>query len=373
MKKDLSNLLKNKYYTIFSSILFLCFFVGVHAQSLPGQGTQTDSYGAVDYSGTALDPNYDVNQDTFRELRAQQAQEYLNQNRCQGICKNGCDEIYEKEGSSEIKCANNQKCCVSRCFDAGGDCKMGCLNDTEKVLNISCPNNLKCCSRIILSTKPEKSEFTFTPEIGIPGFKDKVIVDNSLLKKFLVALYNYLLYLSGIFAVMIFIIAGFQWVLAGGNESKIGEAKDRMKNAIIGLVLISSSYLILSIINKDLINIKDLDVPPVDPVAISSQYLESQCMIDGGLMVDDKTECGSCTVAMNIFGYFLDVIPINNKWCCVCRDNKGMPTCESGYAVPPRGSSCKDYCLDMGSPRFIQKVPSGCCGCVGAGGAGGDI
>ncbi len=142
----------------------------------------------------------------------------------------------------------------------------------NKVLGDSAWNKKCCCNFSIdapLDTTPAVPKpISFTPEVGIPGFKNKLEVNGFLLGSFLIALFNYLIYLSGIFAVMIFIIAGFQWVLAGGNESKISEAKDRIKNAIIGIVLCSSSILILQTINPDLMNIKPLNVETIDPIQL---------------------------------------------------------------------------------------------------------
>lgn len=114
------------------------------------------------------------------------------------------------------------------------------------------------------------NDLTFTAEVGIPGFQTAP-VNGALLKNFLVKLYSYLLYLSGVFAVIILILAGFQWVLAGGNQSKIGEAKQRIINALTGLVLLASSYLILYTINPQLINIKDLKIDPITPVDVVVQ------------------------------------------------------------------------------------------------------
>ncbi|MFP4514920.1 MAG: pilin [Parcubacteria group bacterium] len=47
--------------------------------------------------------------------------------------------------------------------------------------------------------------------------------------------------LAVIFIVLI-IIAGYQWMTAGGNEEQITKAKKNISNAIIGLVIILSAY-----------------------------------------------------------------------------------------------------------------------------------
>ena len=51
----------------------------------------------------------------------------------------------------------------------------------------------------------------------------------------------------GLVAIIFFfmiIIAGFSWMMAGGNEETIGKAKKNIANAIIGLLVIMFAYAI---------------------------------------------------------------------------------------------------------------------------------
>ncbi|HKK54119.1 MAG TPA: pilin [Patescibacteria group bacterium] len=49
--------------------------------------------------------------------------------------------------------------------------------------------------------------------------------------------------LAVIFVILI-IIAGYQWMTAGGSEEKITKAKKNISNAVIGLIIILSAYAI---------------------------------------------------------------------------------------------------------------------------------
>jgi len=54
-------------------------------------------------------------------------------------------------------------------------------------------------------------------------------------------------YILGFLGIIIFIniiFAGYQWIMAGGNEETISKAKTRIKNSIIGLIIIVSAYII---------------------------------------------------------------------------------------------------------------------------------
>jgi hypothetical protein len=50
--------------------------------------------------------------------------------------------------------------------------------------------------------------------------------------------------LIGIFFLILIIIGGYQWMTAGGNEESITKAKNRIKNATIGLVIVLAAYAI---------------------------------------------------------------------------------------------------------------------------------
>lgn len=53
---------------------------------------------------------------------------------------------------------------------------------------------------------------------------------------------NTLLGLLGIIFVVLIVYSGYLWMTAGGNEEQVGTAKDILKNAIIGVLLILAAY-----------------------------------------------------------------------------------------------------------------------------------
>lgn len=81
-------------------------------------------------------------------------------------------------------------------------------------------------------------------------------------------LYKYLISIAGVLAGIMIVIAGFEWLVAAGDASKIKHAKERISNALIGLILALGSYTILYLVNPDLVTFKALKVPYV-------QYEES--------------------------------------------------------------------------------------------------
>ncbi len=58
--------------------------------------------------------------------------------------------------------------------------------------------------------------------------------------------------LLGIIFIILIIIAGYNWMTAGGDEEKIRKAKDTLKRAIIGLLIIVTAYAITVFIFENL-------------------------------------------------------------------------------------------------------------------------
>ena len=74
--------------------------------------------------------------------------------------------------------------------------------------------------------------------------KDPTVVVSSII--------NVVLSLLGITAVIIILLGGFKWMTAQGNADKVTEAKDLIKNGIIGLVVIFFAYSIAKFVINNL-------------------------------------------------------------------------------------------------------------------------
>ncbi|MDO8582296.1 MAG: pilin [bacterium] len=74
------------------------------------------------------------------------------------------------------------------------------------------------------------------------------------LPQYIAGVYNFGLMVAGFLAMVMIMIGGFMYIAAGGNQTIIGKAKERIFNAIIGLVILLLSYTILYTINPDLVN-----------------------------------------------------------------------------------------------------------------------
>ncbi len=61
---------------------------------------------------------------------------------------------------------------------------------------------------------------------------------------------GFLTILAGLFFLVYFIVAGITWITAGGDAKKAEDARSRMTNGVIGLVIVVASYSIVFIIGQ---------------------------------------------------------------------------------------------------------------------------
>ncbi len=80
------------------------------------------------------------------------------------------------------------------------------------------------------------------------------ILKANSLPELIAKLYTYAISLVGLAVFVQFIRAGFVYLTAAGNAGKVGDAAKLMTSAVIGAVLLFAAYLILNVINPDLVS-----------------------------------------------------------------------------------------------------------------------
>jgi hypothetical protein len=98
--------------------------------------------------------------------------------------------------------------------------------------------------------------YTYTPMEEIPGFGR---ISN--FPAYILAIYQFGIWTVGIAAMLMIIIGGFMYMTAAGNTSKAGTAKTVITDAIYGLIVALAAYLLLFIINPDLVGV-DISMSP---------------------------------------------------------------------------------------------------------------
>ncbi|MFA6095623.1 MAG: pilin [Candidatus Paceibacterota bacterium] len=95
------------------------------------------------------------------------------------------------------------------------------------------------------------ADYTYVPLTSVPGITDKAVVNPTSVFK---GIYAFAIGIGSILAVVMIVAGGFKYMY---EESITGhsDAKEKITNAFLGLLLILGSYLILRTINKDFVQI----------------------------------------------------------------------------------------------------------------------
>jgi len=94
-----------------------------------------------------------------------------------------------------------------------------------------------------------------------PGAPDINQEENQNLNQIVAWFYYFIIGIAGLAAFIMLIIGGFKWLTSAGNPAAISDAKDQITKALLGLLIILSSWLILQVINPELTILKPLGLP----------------------------------------------------------------------------------------------------------------
>lgn len=98
--------------------------------------------------------------------------------------------------------------------------------------------------------------------------------------------YKYAIPTAALFAALMFTLAGFQYMTAGGDKSAVSKAKDRMVNTVIGIVLLMSVYTIAYLIDPRLTRFNELRPPLVKKAVIVDDATTCEALFGYGFCID---------------------------------------------------------------------------------------
>ncbi len=159
-----------------------------------------------------------------------------------------------------------------------------------------------CCTLLVSSlviAAPIQSasplpDVPFRLQIPLPDFSDTNLCKQvgeayqcPGIVNYIVAIYRWLLGATAILAVLMIMVAGFSWMTSGGNTGLIESAKKRMSDALIGLLLLISTFIILQTLNPALItlpvlNLGKQDTPTVSLASVGADSSDKVLFTSGG-------------------------------------------------------------------------------------------
>jgi hypothetical protein len=212
---------------------------------------------------------------------------------------------YDSDGNEESIPSDDE--CASACVELGQtlqDTREGglCWCSYSTIASIDCSET---CSAASLSNKnpTEFDSSTFggntsafiTPalNVAIPGldtsrFSITKYIDTinaNFLEVYISAVYVFLVSASILFAIIMIMIGGLQYAFAGGHGDT-AKAKERIKNAVIGLILMLSVYTILYLVNPQLVKIETPGISNIKYI----ELIDDSGDIRGGITTENLAD-----------------------------------------------------------------------------------
>ena len=170
-------------------------------------------------------------------------------------------------------------------------------------------------------------------------------------------IYTWLLPAASLIAVVMMMLGGLQYVMSRGKSKYIEKAKTRITNAITGLVLLLSAFVILNLIDPRLTALNTLKIPMIKEVTMLDATSSCERLADYGYTIAPiatGTVCGSSGKITDSSGlkegtlgswkdgdtcdYTMCAGVDSNKVCVADGDTK---SCQSCSDIPsPTASAC---------------------------------
>lgn len=145
----------------------------------------------------------------------------------------------------------------------------------------------------------------------------------NILGEYLPAVFKLAVGLAAVFAVLMLVVGGFQYISTDAIQGKT-EGRERVKNAVIGLVFVIGAWLILNTINPNLLNF-DLNIEPVTTASPAGETPGGGRVATGADLLTGESLLADSRVREN-----LGTIGINNPPCTPqrtssCTNLNGLP------------------------------------------------
>jgi hypothetical protein len=82
--------------------------------------------------------------------------------------------------------------------------------------------------------------------------------------EYIQSIYKYAIGIVGILAAVVLMMGGVIWLTAGGNQTRVGEAKSWIGASLTGLIIALTSYLILATVNPALVQFRPIEMATVE-------------------------------------------------------------------------------------------------------------
>ncbi len=229
----------------------------------------------------------------------------------------------------------------------------------------------------------------FVPITNFPAFTSYSA--SSSLTPFINNLYTYAIGIAAILAVIEIIWGGFLWMGSGASVSSKEAGRSKITMAILGLVLVLSPYLILSILNPNMLSLRlGVTTMNINQKGVSTQTLPTandSDICDAGMLFRVSGGCKNAKAIMKANNYLsCNDIKTSNSFTQVCLYNHNVSNPNASIVPKAQRDACAkiitsknkyrwshistlwDYASQRWSSKIFKVAGGGCSGVkIGAG------
>lgn len=282
-------------------------------------------------------------------------------------------------GAMNIGVQNSTSDCQSACDATDGYAVLGCYTDAQDATkpenNQLCWTEYECTTQASTDIGTEEMSFEWggqrnlcvsgegfcykpMPPITLGVAIDDLTIANDL-PEYLNAIYNWLIPAGALLAIVVIMIGGLQYTLAHGDKGKITKATERIKNALIGMILLMFTFAIMNLIDPDLVTLHNLRVPQVRTVVFLDPNSTCEMMSAYGITIAPTTAdttCGNTGTVTSVEGYIGggETTLAVGASCIYAACSGAIETCMA-VATAPTGFgcvSCNQSYNDQDIPTF---------------------
>lgn len=252
-----------------------------------------------------------------------------------GLCVAGTCSSQNRATANGACTTAGDSCCSKQILAAcTGSCQSSCGEGLREDSSQICTSGYnKCCVRADGALRPGTLNYTLLEKIpGLPN------TNGADLPSYVKAIYRIALIIVTLSAVLMISIGGFMYLTSAGNTSSMGTAKGIIFDSLIGLIIALCAWLVLNVINPDLVNVNitsfapiSLSTPPTGPTPPAGTGTPGTC---GGLTPQSGINCAdaspqlsSLLACMKLKGITASVSSIG--------DSKGFAFCKNTWSRPP--------------------------------------
>lgn len=172
--------------------------------------------------------------------------------------------------------------------------------------------------------------------------------------------YAWLVGVVGILCMVTFAYGGLLWLLARGDNGQVKKAQKILSDTVAGLTLTLCSYLILYIINPNMVKLNPLIIGKITPIdfEFDPEIIREGISASGDVLEYNKKPCPTLAEAQNGFSAFFTTYykPLpgdkgsfesflcNVAMQCTCPNGKDTYKCSHGLRACKPFDTSKPYC-----------------------------